>query len=122
MIAYTTIGTADIEKSKAFYLSVLADMGASVIMDTGRLAALGSAAGGAMLAVCVPYNEEAPAPGNGNMVSIAPGSRELVDKMYAKALEQGGTDEGAPGQRMDGFYGAYFRDLDGNKICFCHFG
>lgn len=122
MIAYTTIGTADIEKSKAFYLAVLEDMGASVVMDTGRLAALGTSAGGAMLAVCTPYNGEAPNPGNGNMVSIAPGSRELVDKMYAKALELGAADEGEPGQRMDGFYGAYFRDPDGNKICFCHFG
>ena len=122
MIAYTTIGTADIEKAKAFYLAVLADMGASVIMDTGRLAALGTSGGGAMLAVCTPYNGEAADPGNGNMVSIAPGSKELVDKLYAKALELGASDEGAPGQRMDGFYGAYFRDLDGNKICFCHFG
>tara|TARA_R110002072_G_scaffold43340_16_gene121876 strand:+ start:29717 stop:30085 length:369 start_codon:yes stop_codon:yes gene_type:complete len=122
MIAYTTIGTADIEKSKAFYLAVLEDMGVSVVMDTGRLAALGTSAGGAMLAVCTPYNGEAPNPGNGNMVSIAPGSKELVDKLYAKALELGAADEGAPGQRMDGFYGAYFRDPDGNKICFCHFG
>ncbi len=122
MIAYTTIGTADIEKAKAFYLAVLADMEVSVLMDLGRLAALGTAAGGAMLAVCTPYNDEAANPGNGNMVSIAPGSRELVDKLYAKALELGATDEGAPGQRMEGFYGAYFRDLDGNKICFCNFG
>jgi predicted lactoylglutathione lyase len=56
------------------------------------------------------------------MVAISAGSRELVDKLHAKALKLGGTDEGAPGQRMDGFYGGYFRDLDGNKICFCHFG
>jgi predicted lactoylglutathione lyase len=122
MIAYTTIGTADIEKAKAFYLAVLEEIGGSVIMDTGRLAAIGTAAGGAMLAVCTPYNEEAATPGNGNMVSIAPGSKELVDTLYAKALELGASDEGAPGQRMDGFYGAYFRDLDGNKICFCQFG
>ncbi len=75
-----------------------------------------------MLAVCTPYNEEAPNPGNGNMVAIPAGSKEQVDKLYAKALALGGTDEGEPGQRMDGFYGAYFRDPDGNKICFCHFG
>lgn len=122
MIAYTTIGTTDIEKAKAFYLAVLEEIGGSVIMDTGRLAAIGTAAGGAMLAVCTPYNEEPATPGNGTMVSIAPGSKELVDKLYAKALELGASDEGAPGQRMDGFYGAYFRDLDGNKICFCQFG
>ena len=122
MIAYTTIGTADIEKAKAYYLALLEDLGASVLMDLGRLAALGSPSGGPMLAVCKPYNEEAPSPGNGNMVAIAPGSKEMVDKLYAKALELGGTDEGEPGQRMDGFYGGYFRDPDGNKICFCHFG
>jgi catechol 2,3-dioxygenase-like lactoylglutathione lyase family enzyme len=122
MIAYTTIGTADIEKAKAYYLALLEDLDAAVLMDVGRLAALGSPKGGPMLAVCTPYNEEAPSPGNGNMVAIAPGSKEQVDKLYAKALELGGTDDGEPGQRMDGFYGAYFRDPDGNKICFCHFG
>ena len=121
MIAYTTIGTADIEKAKAFYLAVLEDVGATIVMDMGRLAAIGSPAGGAMLAVCTPYNGEAPSSGNGNMVAITPGSKELVDKLHAKALELGGTDEGAPGQRADGFYGAYFRDTDGNKICFCDF-
>jgi catechol 2,3-dioxygenase-like lactoylglutathione lyase family enzyme len=122
MIAYTTIGTADIEKSKAFYLAVLEDMGVSVVMDMGRLAALGTPSGGPLLGVCTPYNEEPATPGNGNMVAINPGSKELVDKLYAKALELGGTDDGAPGSRGDGFYGAYFRDPDGNKLCFCHFG
>ena len=41
MIAYTTIGTADIDKAKAFYLAVMEDMGVTVVMDLGRLAALG---------------------------------------------------------------------------------
>ena len=85
-------------------------------MDLGRLAVIASPAGGGMLAVCTPYNEEPANPGNGNMVAITPGSRELVDKLHAKALQMGGSDEGAPGQRMEGFYGAYFRDPDGNLI------
>ncbi len=39
--------------------------------------------------------------------------------MYAKALELGATDEGPPGERIPNvFYGAYVRDLDGNKLCF----
>ena len=121
MIGYVTIGTADMEKAKAFYVTLLEDLGASVLMDIGRFAAIG-APGGPMLAVCTPYNEEAPNPGNGNMVAISPGSTEMVDKLYAKALALGGTDEGEPGQRMDGFYGAYFRDPDGNKMCFFHMG
>ena len=122
MIAYVTVGTADMDKAKAFYSALLEDLGARIVMDIGRLAAFGTDQGGAMFAVCTPHNEQAPDPGNGNMVAIPPGSKELVDKLYAKALELGGTGEGEPGQRMDGFYGAYFRDPDGNKICFCHFG
>jgi catechol 2,3-dioxygenase-like lactoylglutathione lyase family enzyme len=122
MIAYVTIGTSNMDRAKSFYLATLQDLGATVLMDIGRLAALGTPAGGPMLAVCTPYNGEAPNPGNGNMVAISPGSRDLVDKIHARALESGATDEGAPGQRMDGFYGGYIRDLDGNKICFCHFG
>ena len=43
-----------------------------------------------------------------------------VDAVYAKAIELGGTDEGAPGERFPGFYAAYFRDLDGNKLNICH--
>ena len=121
MIAYTTIGVADMEKAKAFYLELLSDLGASIFMDLDRLAVIASPAGGGMLAVCIPYNEEPASPGNGNMVAITPGSRELVDKLHAKALQMGGTDEGEPGQRMDGFYGAYFRDPDGNKVCFADF-
>jgi predicted lactoylglutathione lyase len=43
-------------------------------------------------------------------------SKGAVDAFYNKALELGATDEGAPGQRIEGFYAGYFRDLDGNKL------
>ena len=74
------------------------------------------------MAICLPYDGLGPAPGNGNMVAIPAGSRDMVDTLYAKAIELGASGDGEPGQRMDGFYGAYFRDADGNKFCFCHFG
>ncbi|MDX1508741.1 MAG: VOC family protein, partial [Woeseiaceae bacterium] len=54
--------------------------------------------------------------GNGVMIAIALDSPQKVDAFHAKALELGGTDEGAPGDRGDNFYAAYFRDLDGNKL------
>lgn len=120
MIGYITIGTADMEKARAFYSALLTDIGASIVMDMGRFAAYGNAPDSPLFAICTPYNDEAPSPGNGNMIALAPGSTELCDSLYAKALSLGGTDEGAPGARGDGFYGAYFRDLDGNKICFFH--
>lgn len=68
-----------------------------------------------------PYDGGAAAPGNGAMVAIVLDDRGKVDAFHAKALELGGSDEGAPGLRSPegdrAFYGAYFRDLDGNKFC-----
>ena len=123
MIGYVTIGVTDMEKAKSFYSELLAPLGATIVLDAGRIAFIGKDMASPMLAVCIPYNEETPAPGNGNMVAIGPGSKEKVDEFYHKAIELGGTPEGEPGQRIeDMFYGAYFRDLDGNKVCFFQFG
>ena len=123
MIGYVTIGVNDMEKAKSFYSELLAPLGASVIMDMGRIAFIGQDMGSPMLAVCIPYNEESPAVGNGNMVAIGAGSKEKVGEFYSKAMELGCSSEGEPGQRIeDMFYGAYVRDADGNKLCFFHFG
>jgi predicted lactoylglutathione lyase len=54
--------------------------------------------------------------GNGTMVALAAKDRAQVDAVHALALSLGGIDEGAPGPRGDSFYGAYFRDRDGNKF------
>jgi predicted lactoylglutathione lyase len=122
MIGYVTIGVNNMEKAKAFYAELLADLGAGVMMDMGRIAFIGKQ-GAPMLGICVPYDEGDPHPGNGNMVAIDPGSKAMVDKLYQKALELGGSCDGEPGQRIeDVFYGAYFRDPDGNKFAFYQFG
>ena len=55
------------------------------------------------------------------MIALAAGGNDGVDRCHAKALSLGATDEGAPGPRGDdGFYAAYCRDLDGNKLAFFH--
>ncbi len=120
MIGYVTLGTSDLDRAKHFYTTLLAPLGASVLMDLGRFAAIGSEPGSPMLAVCTPWDEQDPTPGNGVMVALPVGSFERVDEMHARALSLGGSDEGAPGERGEGFYGAYVRDLDGNKLCFYH--
>lgn len=107
---------------RKFYTDLLADLGAKVLLDVGRLAMIGSGMDKPMLAVCTPYNDEAPSPGNGNMVAIPGGSREGVDKLYHKAIALGATEEGAPGERMPSFYAGYLRDPDGNKLAFFHMG
>ena len=122
MIGYATIGTKDMEKAKTFWSGVLASKGASVIMDIGRIAFIGSGMDQPMLAVCVPYDENDPHPGNGTMLAFPADSTDEVDALYAKAIELGATDEGAPGERMPTFYGAYFRDPDGNKAVFYKMG
>jgi len=76
-----------------------------------------------MLAICIPYDEKAASVGNGTMVAIRAGSRAACDELYAKAIALGATCDGPPGERVpDFFYGAYVRDLDGNKLCFCQMG
>ncbi len=123
MIGYVTIGVHDMEKAKSFYTQLLAPLGASVLMSMDRIAFIGKAMNEPMLSVCIPYDERDPAPGNGNMVAISPGSKEGVDTFYHKAIELGASSEGEPGQRIpDMFYGAYVRDPDGNKLCFFQFG
>jgi catechol 2,3-dioxygenase-like lactoylglutathione lyase family enzyme len=122
MIGYITIGTRDMEKAKAFWSELLSELGASVIMDIGRIAFIGTSNDQPMLSVCIPYDENDPNPGTGNMVAINPDSKELVDKLHTKALELSATTEDDPGQRIDDmFYGGYFRDPNGNKAVLFQF-
>jgi len=123
MLSYTTIGVTDLEKSEAFYNELLAPIGAKTLIKMDRIIFIGKSMKEPMLAICIPYNEEVQNCGNGNMLAIAPGSKEKCDEMYHRAIALGATCDGEPGQRIpDVFYGAYFRDLDGNKIVFNHFG
>ncbi|MEM6938760.1 MAG: VOC family protein [Pseudomonadota bacterium] len=119
MIGYVTIGVNDMDRAKKFYTDLFADKGAKVITDLERIAFISVARGEPMIAVCEPYDKGDPAPGNGTMIAFTAASKEDADVLHARALELGGSDEGAPGQRVpDRFYGAYARDPDGNKICF----
>ena len=126
MIGYVTLGTNDLERARAFYDALLAEVGVKRLMEFGeRGSGWAASMDQPMLCVFKPYDRQPATVGNGVMVGISAGSRENVDRMYNKALELGGTDEGAPGMRDvggDGFYAAYFRDLDGNKLdvfCYC---
>lgn len=121
MIGYVTLGSNDLEKSRNFYDALMPVIGAGRIMEFGdNFTMYGTGMGKPGLAVCKPYNGDSANAGNGNMAAIICDSRSKVDALYAKALELGGTDEGPPGVRGEegpgAFYGAYFRDLDGNKL------
>lgn len=122
MIGYTTIGVKDLDAAKTFYTELFAEQGAKVLVDVGRLAMIGSSMAEPKIAVCVPFNEEDPHPGNGVMVAFPGGSKEGAEALYNKAISLGATCDGEPGQRIpDMFYGAYVKDPDGNKLCFFDF-
>lgn len=123
MIGYVTLGVTDMERAKTYYANLFAPNGGKVVIDQGRIAFISVARGQPMVAVCEPYDKGDPTSGNGTMVAFTAETKEEADRMHARALELGGTDEGAPGQRIpDRFYGAYARDPDGNKLCFFVFG
>lgn len=119
MIGYTTIGVTNLDAAKAFYTELF---DAKVLVDVGRLAMIGTSMAEPKLAVCEPYNGEAPNPGNGVMVAFPGGSKEGAAALYNKAIALGATCDGEPGQRVENmFYGAYVKDPDGNKLCFFDF-
>jgi catechol 2,3-dioxygenase-like lactoylglutathione lyase family enzyme len=122
MIGYVTLGTNDIDKARAYYDALFGSIGAARKMEFEQGFTLyGTGMNRPGVAITPPYNGEPAVAGNGNMVAIVMDSRDKVDAFHAKALELGGSDEGAPGLRGPegdrAFYGAYFRDPEGNKIC-----
>jgi predicted lactoylglutathione lyase len=116
MIGYITLGTRDLQKAVAFYDKLFEDLGAGRFMQNDRFVAWAVAPDKPAFSVCLPYDGREATAGNGTMIALAVDSTDKVDALYAKALQLGGTDEGPPGPRMEGFYAAYFRDLDGNKL------
>ncbi|MCV6615046.1 MAG: VOC family protein [Cellvibrionaceae bacterium] len=117
MIGYTTIGSNDLPKAWAFYDELFETIGASRLMEIDTFVAWGVAMDQPLFSVTKPFNGEPATVGNGDMVALFMPDTDTVSDFHAKALSLGASNEGKPGDRGDNFYGAYFRDLDGHKIC-----
>ena len=122
MIGYVTLGTNDLPRAAAFYDKLLAPLGVKRIMEFERGIAWGTSLSATSLALMTPFDGRPATVGNGTMVAMYVDSKDKIDTLYQLALELGGTDEGKPGPRGGGFYAAYFRDLDGNKLNFFQMG
>ena len=117
MIGYVTLGTNDLARATRFYDAIAKELGVGRMMDTERFIAWGTPGGGAGIGLTRPFDSEPATVGNGVMVAFEARDKAQVDRIHRLALSLGGKDEGAPGPRGDqGFYAAYFRDLDGNKL------
>lgn len=123
MFSHVTLGTNDWNAAKPFWLAVMEVLEHPILFEyeggigfgepTGQKTFIGPA-----------FNGEPAQAGNGVHIAFAVSSRDIVDAFHAAAMENGGSDEGAPGLRPHyhpNYYGAYVRDPDGNKIqAVCH--
>ena len=120
MIGYVTVGTNDLPRAARFYDALAAELGTGRMMDFETFIAWGTPGGAAGIAATKPFDGQPATVGNGVMVALEARDAEQVDRLHAIALANGGTDEGAPGNRAGAPgnpYGAYLRDPVGNKIC-----
>lgn len=123
MIGYITLGTNKRDEAAAFYDALFGSVGIGRLFEQDSFIAWGASMQSPGFSISKPYDGNPATVGNGVMIAIAMDAPEKVDAFYAKAIELGGTDEGAPGPRGDTFYAGYFRDLDGNKLnAFCQTG
>jgi catechol 2,3-dioxygenase-like lactoylglutathione lyase family enzyme len=118
---------SDFERALSFYEAVLAELSIKQrFVDRSRPWAgwQSSPQPRPLFLIGSTYDKNAHLPGNGQMVAFLAKNREQVKAAYRTALEHGGTDEGPPGLRPEyhaNYYGAYFRDPEGNKVCVaCH--
>jgi catechol 2,3-dioxygenase-like lactoylglutathione lyase family enzyme len=116
MIGYVTLGTSNLPRAAVFYDAIATAMGVGRMMDFETFIAWGAPGGGAGIGVGKPFDGNEASVGNGVMVALEASSKEEVQRIYEIALANGGSDEGAPGARGEGFYAGYFRDPDGNKL------
>ena len=118
MLHHISIGVADVARSAQFYDRVLQELGFKRVME---VLPYGIAYGDKQPAfwIGLPHDQRAASTGNGVHVAFNATSEEMIRAFHRAALEAGGTDDGAPGPRPDygpDYFGAFVRDLDGNKI------
>lgn len=122
---YVMIGSNDVPRARPYFDAVLPLIGGRVIADYMPGTFCYELRDGGHIWVAQPHDKGAATPGNGNMVGLLCESEAEVCAAHAAALANGGSNEGDPGPRPQygpDFYGAYVRDLDGNKMSFVHFG
>ena len=115
--SYITVGTNDLERAKTFYDGLLGSIGMRGVHEPAQGGRLYAGKGTGMFGVLNPHDGGKANVGNGVMGGFSFDTAEEVAAFHAKALELGGTDEGAPGPRGAPAYFAYFRAPDGNKLC-----
>ena len=118
MLSGVCIGSNDLGVAGVFYDKVLATIGMQRSVTREHELGYASAGGHVSVWVVLPFNEQPATYGNGTQVMFFAPNESAVKAFYAAAMNEGGTDEGQPGPRnyREGYYGAYVRDPEGNKL------
>lgn len=127
MFSHFFMGVSNFERAYPFYKELMKNLQIEArFYDPNRPWAGWQSTPGPrpLFVIAKPNDGKAHHSGNGQMVAFVAKDRATVDLCYQKAIDFGGKTEGEPGLRAEyheHYYGAYFRDLDGNKICVvCH--
>ena len=123
MIGYTMVGTKDLDRSLRFYDPLFSEMGWDQCWRDAQSASWGDKDNetAPRFFTGYPADERPAGVGNGTMTAFLVEGPAMIDRLYEIAMRMGGSDEGGPGFRPqygEGFYGAYVRDPDGNKLAF----
>ena len=125
MISHVFIGVSDFERAFDFYSAVMDALQFKLRFcdrDTPWAGWMATDTPRPLFLIGHPYDGAPASCGNGHMTALLAPGRPTVERAYAVALAHGGVCAGPPGLRPHyhpNYYGAYFRDPDGNKLCVC---
>jgi catechol 2,3-dioxygenase-like lactoylglutathione lyase family enzyme len=125
MFSHVHVGVTDFARAFGFYSPIMEMLGLPLKFRDNDKPWAGWVAADAprpLFLIGPPFDGNTANPGNGQMIALLAHDRDTVDRCHATALTNGGTCDGPPALRPHyhpHYYGAYFRDPDGNKICVC---
>ena len=114
MIDHVSIEVRDLQRAAGFYQKVLGTLGMTTLRDRPGTVGFGKDYPEFWLnlrAGMAPVRED-----SGIHICVRARDTEAVDAFHAAALAAGGRSDGAPGLRRQGYYSAFVRDPDGNRI------
>ncbi len=119
MIDHVSVAVSDLDVSARFYERALSPLGLARLVVRPGTVGFGKAY--PEFWINLRGGRAASAPGDGAHVAIRTRTAAAVDAFHAAALAAGGASDGAPGLRPQhgdgaGYYAAFFRDPDGNRI------